>query len=89
MAPSAGVDWTFLDSLDTWFTYRWEAGELFYWHEGHTKISHKLPIGGKVSFACRTLQACTVSFAVDRRLLMDEARGMGSGLMVLWVWTLV
>lgn len=49
---SAEVSWKVLGSLDTWFLYHWETGEVFDLSNGHSTVSLKPAPGGSIHLAC-------------------------------------
>lgn len=79
---SSEVDWTSFSSLDTWFSYSWEAGKVLDLAEGegNTMLLRKSFLGGDVPQAHQALPAGVVGIAVGWLASMDEActRDFGS-----------
>lgn len=60
------MDWTSLDSLDTWFSYRSETYEVFDLPEGHIAVLSKHRVDDDVILTHRALLASAVCFAFDQ-----------------------
>lgn len=71
---SAVVDCTDRSSLDTWFLYHWETGEIFELPEAHTTVSSKRPLDGDVPCTSCPLPASAARLDVNQLASMDEAR---------------